>query len=157
MLVNIEPLSDVKWTMYRLQWQHKKIKDLTKLPFFSLFFKLPNTQTRSFHKNIKLYFGSLIFSDLALLSVICVIDPGHDDLCQPKKASKPCLFIYKKVGNQRFTEFSLQHISSRNKSIEDNKENKWICLKSICTLLTSWKSTTSRLPMGKALVEANGV
>ena len=96
--------------------------------FIRLFFKkkLPNTQTRSFHKNIKLYFGSLIFTDLALLSVMCVIDPGHDDLCQPKKVCKPRFFIYikKKVGNQSSTEFSLQHISSRNKITADNKDNK---------------------------------
>lgn len=52
-----------------------------------------------------------------------VIDPGHDDLWWPKKACKPTS-AYRKVGKVSFTEFSLHHISNRNKGPEDNKDNK---------------------------------
>lgn len=61
--------------------------------------------------------------ELAILYVMYVIDPGHNDLWRPKKACKPTS-AYRKVGKVSFTEFSLQHISNRNKGPGDNKDNK---------------------------------
>lgn len=71
----------------------------------------------------KLFSQKELSFELAILYVMYVIDPGHDDLWWPKKACKPTS-AYRKVGKVSFAEFSLHHISNRNKGPEDNKDNK---------------------------------